>query len=792
MGERTTVDSNADPKPGSQEPPADASAFPLVQYLPIGVLVQDEQGVVSLANQALLDSFGLSGTSAELIGRPFAEVNADLAARTLVPELLLSDTTDVAVSDDDVPEGRIDLVDDRVLVREVLTVSVSAGQRRVYLYRDATAEIRAGESEVRARERAEEIAEQRAWLLSMVSHEVRTPLSGVVGLVELLMGEDLPDYIRDIIAGIRRSADSVTELLENLLVISRLDAGKFELDERSIDIHELLESAVETVGPDARLKGLALSLWVHPSVPQQLRLDSARFRQVLLNLLSNAVKFTDSGEIAVSAEAVDESLRVRVIDSGAGIDVAQLDRLFGPYEQGSGLQERGGAGLGLTIVRTLLDRMGGDVEVDSRPGMGTAFRISLPIVQPVPAQMSPIPDLAGARVVLKCSQPLTTMALVTQLRSLGLEVLRDSETASGQAIHAAILVVDGSQAGVADELTALQDRWHPAKSIVLSSGALTEIHGATSGVLPIRQARLGELLRVDNRIVSRPVVAPEPAASADLGLRVLVAEDSPANQALLRTMLAKIGVLADLVPDGEAAVAAATSERYDAVLMDVSMPRMDGIEATRGIRDLNEGATSAQVPIIGLSAATLDEDRNVCLAAGMSDYLTKPVSLAGLRDALSGVVPSATELPEQRLAGSKAAAVEGSAEQAPSATDASGKHAGVILDVGRLRALADEIGDFAVVAESITIYLEELQPRLVVIEEARNDPDHAVMARALHTLVSPSAMLGAEQLATVCREIEQGCGELAASEIHTAVEQIRGIAEETERAMRDYLQEVPA
>ena len=780
---------DADTTSTPQGHPADAATFPLVQYLPIGVLVRDEQGLVSLANQAFIDAFGLSGTTDELIGRPFAEVNAELATQTVVPEILLSDS---AVADDENSESRIDLIDDRVLLREVLPVSVSAGRRQVYLYRDATAEIRAGENAVAARERAEEIAEQRAWLLSMVSHEVRTPLSGVVGLVELLMGEDLPDYIRDIITGIRRSADSVNELLENLLVISRLDAGKFELDERLIDVHELLESAVETVGPDARLKGLALSVWIHPSVPQQLVLDAARFRQVLLNLLSNAVKFTDSGEVAVSAEASDGLLQIRVIDSGAGIDVAELDRLFSPYEQGSGLQEQGGAGLGLTIVRTLLDRMGGEVEVDSRPGMGTAFRISLPIVRPVPAEVKPIAELAGARVVLKCSQPLTSMAVVTKLRSLGVEVLRDTETATGQAIHAAVMVVDGGQADVADELAALQQRWHPAKSIILSVGALAEIPGAVSGVLPIRRSRLAELMRVDSRVVTTAEAMPQPQASADLGLRVLVAEDSPANQALLRTMLAKVGVLADLVPDGEAAVAAAARERYDAVLMDISMPRMDGIAATRAIRELSDAATSAQVPIIGLSAATLDEDRNVCLAAGMSDYLTKPVSLAGLRDALSGAVPDNAELPEQRPAGTQPAVPPIVAEPTATASTGEAEQTGVILDITRLRALADEIGDFSVVAESITIYLEELQPRLDVIEAARSDPDHAVLARALHTLVSPSAMLGAEQLASVCRKIEQGCGELGDGEIRAAMTQIRNVADRTERAMRDYLTEVPA
>jgi len=783
------VNPDADRTSTPQGHPADAAAFPLVQYLPIGVLVRDEQGLVSLANQALLDAFGLAGTKDEIIGRPFAEVNAELATRTVIPEILLSDSSD---ADDENSESRIDLIDDRVLLREVLPLSVSAGRRRVYLYRDATAEIRAGESEVAARERAEEIAEQRAWLLSMVSHEVRTPLSGVVGLVELLMGENLPDYIRDIITGIRRSADSVNELLENLLVISRLDAGKFELDERLIDVHEMLESAVETVGPDARLKGLALSVWIHPSVPQQLVLDAARFRQVLLNLLSNAVKFTDSGEVAVSAEASDGFLQIRVIDSGAGINIAQLDRLFSPYEQGSGLQERSGAGLGLTIVRTLLDRMGGDVEVDSRPGMGTAFRISLPIVRPVPAEVKPIAELVGARVVLRCSQPLTSMAVVTKLRSLGVEVLRDTETAAGQAIHAAVMVVDGGQADVADELAALQQRWYPAKSIVLSVGALAEIPGAASGVLPIRRSRLAELMRVDSRVATQTKVTPQPQVSADLGLRVLVAEDSPANQALLRTMLAKVGVLADLVPDGEAAVAAAARERYDAVLMDISMPRMDGIAATRAIRELSDAATSAQVPIIGLSAATLDEDRNVCLAAGMSDYLTKPVSLAGLRDALSGAVPDNAALPEQRLAGAQPAVPPVSAEPTATASTDEAEQTGVILDIARLRALADEIGDFSVVAESIMIYLEELQPRLDVIEAARNDPDHAVLARALHTLVSPSAMLGAEQLASVCRGIEQGCGELGDGEIQAAMSQIRNVAARTERAMRDYLTEVPA
>lgn len=763
----------------------DAASFPLVHYLPVGVLVANEGGSVSLVNQALFDIFGLDGRPESWIGRSLVAVHAELAEKAELPELVLDDETGTHDPSHRVPGRRIDLANGRHVIKESLSVNVSSGQRWVYLYRDATAEIQASDQAAAAQARAEEIAEQRAWLLSMVSHEVRTPLSGVVGLVELLMGENLPDYIYEIVSGIRRSADNVAELLENLLVISRIDAGKLVLNARATDIRELLEDVVETVGPDARVKGLAMSLWLHPSVPAVMTVDSARLKQVLLNLLSNAVKSTDSGEVAVSAEAVDGWLRLRVIDSGPGMDTEDLDRLFRPFEQGSNLQPGGGVGLGLTIVRSLLEHMDGEVDVDSRPGMGTAFRIGVPLHEAAQASAQPSNELTGARVVLQCPQPLASLALVTVLRSMGIEVVRGADPASGDDIDAVILVADGSAPTTSEQLAELRARWQPENSILLNLGTSSNLTNTSIAPMPVRQGRLLELLRNEQTPTDASPKEPVRQNLENLGLRVLVAEDSAANQALLARMLDRIGVEAAVVSDGEAAVAAVIAEKFDAILMDVSMPEMDGNDATRHIRELSESESSPEIPIIGLSAATLEEDRAVCLAVGMNDYLTKPVSMEALRSVLANVAPHRTSgVPRQR-AELQATKVSGVSE---AHTDAeSEQHAGPILDASRLTALTEDMGNQTVVLETINIFLEELEPRLVSIDMARNDPDNATMARALHTLVSPSAMLGAEELATACREMEQHCQDLTDQEIDVGVERIRSIAAQTDEAMRTYL-----
>ncbi|MAT61589.1 MAG: hypothetical protein CMH41_08115 [Micrococcales bacterium] len=763
----------------------DSSSFPLVHHLPVGVLVADEDGFVSLANQALIDAFQLDVSPDDLVGRPLVAVHAELAQQAQLPELVLDD--DAGVPDSQVPirGRRIDLISGRHLIKESFSVSVTSGQRWVYLYRDATAEIEASDQAAAAQARAEEIAEQRAWLLSMVSHEVRTPLSGVVGLVELLMSEDLPDYMQEIVSGIRRSADSVAELLENLLVISRIDAGKLILNARTTDVRELLEDAVETVGPDARTKGLALSLWLHPSVPAAIAVDSARLKQVLLNLLSNAIKSTDSGEVAVSAEAVDGWLRMRILDSGPGMDTEDLDRLFRPFEQGSNLQPGGGAGLGLTIVRSLLEHMDGEVDVDSRPGMGTAFRIGVPLRDVVQTPAEPIVDLADARVVLQCAQPLASLALVTVLRSMNINVVRETDPASGEDIDAVILVADGSVPTTSEQLAELRARWQPARTVLLNLGTASNLMGTSIAAMPVRRARLVELLRGGPAAVDASPKEPETQSLEGLGLKVLVAEDSPANQALLRTMLGRIGVEATVVSDGEAAVAAVVAERFDAVLMDVSMPQLDGHDATRLIRNMSKSESDPQIPIIGLSAATLEEDRAVCLAVGMDDYLTKPVSIAALRSVLKNVAPQhGSGVPKQR---SGVRATKPTVDpEALLAKDAE-REAWPVLDSNRLTSLTEEIGDGNVVAESINIFLEELEPRLISIDAARNDSDHTTIARALHTLVSPSAMLGAEELASACRDMEQHCRELTDQEISSAVDRIRSIAVRTDEAMRKYL-----
>jgi len=493
----------------------------------------------------------------------------------------------------------------------------------------------------RAREDVEQALRARQQFLANMSHEIRTPVGGVLGMVELLLADEEDPERRGMLTMARSSARSLLDLLGDILEFSRIEAGGIELEEVEFDPLDLVEGALSTVAPMAGAKGIALGLDLHPLELPHLAGDPGRLRQVLVNLLGNAVKFTEQGEVVLRVrgrkvqgqEAPVYETTFEVIDTGIGIDPARIDAIFEPFRQEEASTRRrfGGTGLGLAISREIARAMGGDIEVESRPGEGSTFRVTIPW-RSFAARFRDLPAreaLAGRHVLVADPHPRCAAGLAGLLRALGARV-EEAETppAPGTA-HADLAFLDAAFA----ELPACAARrclvLVPAGSVPpgLPPGRETLLRPVTPGVLAERFAT-GE------HESTGPGKDDEPLA----GVRILVAEDHPVNRAFLRRILERWGAEVVLAEDGREVLATLEDHPVDLVLMDISMPGMDGLEATERIRrdPRREG-----LPVLALTAHAFEEDRQRCLAAGCDDVITKPVAPEKLLATIRARIPGA-------------------------------------------------------------------------------------------------------------------------------------------------------
>ncbi len=518
-----------------------------------------------------------------------------------------------------------------------------------------------------ARRHALEASRTRTAFLANVSHELRTPLNGIVGFSELLArGERTPER-REQAELLRRSAHHLLELIDELLDFTRIEAGSLTFANEPFALRECIEEAVAIVLPAAREQRLELALVVYLDVPARVDGDCERLRQVLLNLLGNAVKFTPHGHVTVRVmlenETADEvTLRIAVEDTGIGMSPEFLTHVFEPFTQeGNSLRRRhGGTGLGLAISRRLVDRMGGTIDVESRPGQGTTFTFTVRLGLAA-SETSASSPLAGLRCLLCDSNPVTRLALRSQLTALHVEVVEcecPGYAGLGQACdgHFFDFLCVGASADELEtpELGAMLAT-RPARPPLLLLGNVDESELPERAGLPPRQclARPPRLARLAERIASLLERGQQDRAPDDeilpllSGSRVLIADDNAINRALAIALLEQAGATCVAVGDGAACVERASSERFEAILMDLRMPELDGIEATRRIRATEP--PGQHVRIVGVTASILPGVREAALQAGMDECLLKPwrptrliQTLTAQRDAASPETMSAT------------------------------------------------------------------------------------------------------------------------------------------------------
>jgi signal transduction histidine kinase/CheY-like chemotaxis protein len=628
-----------------------------------------------------------------------------------------------------------------------------------------------------AREAALESSRLKSEFLATMSHEIRTPMNGVVGLTALLLETPLDPTQKQYADGVKGAGEALLALINDILDFSKLEAGKVDLDVRPFDPRVLVEEVAGLLAEPAQAKNLELIAYCEPGVPARLMGDSGRIRQILLNLASNAVKFTASGEVSIrvktespgAAAGSTATVYFEIRDTGIGIDPSQHGRLFQSFSQADASTTRryGGTGLGLAICSRLTDAMDGGIGLDSTPGKGSTFWFRLPL--PVtPPSTDPVPAagfLNGLRVLVVDDNATNRLVLESQLRGWRLlpEAVPDAASAlvrareadaAGEPFHLAVLDfcmpdTDGlelarrikADAGLADmELIMLTSTMQVNAAEISQAGVREWL------MKPVRSSefynRLVRLMSTHGPSV--PAAAPQVSAvphEPSRG-RILVVEDNEVNQLVARATVSRLGYAVDVVSNGVEALAATAGSRYAAVLMDCHMPVMDGFEATRQIR--RRDGRHPRLPIIAMTAGALDGDRERCLAAGMDDYLAKPVDAAALEATLLHWVPE----PEGRL-------VPGLVPQ-PLAVTGGAPVAAPALDQDRiaiLRELGPEDGR-GLLPEAAAAFRRELPARIAALQAAVDDGDGPALVQAAHALKGSAANIGAAAVAGLCAELE--------------------------------------
>ena len=661
--------------------------------------------------------------------------------------------------------------------------------------RDVTQRQRA-EVMYRAKLAAEAASRTKSEFLASMSHEIRTPLNAIIGLVELMLTSDLPPDQREDLDVVKSSAYSLLSIINNILDFSKIEAGKLEFEKTPFGFRQFMDESLKIMGMKSHEKGIELAYRVAPGVPDRILGDPVRLRQILLNLVDNAIKFSDKGEVIVSAavqskEDYEVVLQISVADSGIGIPEDKQRSIFGAYNQGdpSTLRQYGGTGLGLAVSAQLVDLMGGNIKLKSQPSQGSCFRFTARfIIQQDGGQHQPEvthPDLAGLNVLvvddndsgrkitLEILEELQIRAAAAAGPQEAREILSRSKTqkepfdlilidsdmpeTDGFSLAAWIINQQQSDAGIIMLLTfphlkrkAELETLGIAAGIVKPFGA-SELAGVILSALGIEEAKAESSALTQKKAIRVP----------SRSLKILVAEDTAFNQKFIQRLLDRWNHQISLVGNGREALEALKNESFDIVLMDVQMPLVNGLEATKTIR-LDEQQSKNHMPIIAMTAHAIKGDRERCLEAGMDEYISKPIDSDKLFDAIEKLTKASGN-------------PDGTEDLSPA------------IDKEALLKAFDD--DWNFLKEVVDVFLSDYPRLLDDLRRAHKERDSDTLMRAAHSLKGMMKNFQAEPAAEVAFELEKKGNEENFDGVPDTIETLAGQVAEVDKILRGILEQ---